>query len=126
MIDFRSKLARNRVNPKAAQDVALGMLDAISGDLRVFRHEIDAAAYSEVLATMEAAVTADRQGVAAYYRSNIALLMKSIGAELGECRSCGRSIWWVRTKTGKPAPFTGDGLNHFADCKTAAQHRRKS
>lgn len=112
------------VKPRPSDDLAVEVLAAVSPDVRVFRKEIDAAALSEVIATVQAAIDDDRRAVAAYYRSNIALLMKSIGADAGTCKSCGRSIWWVRTKAGKPAPFTPDGLNHFADCKSAAKHRR--
>lgn len=57
-------------------------------------------------------------------RSNIQLLYKSLGLDQGQCRACGCPIWWVITKNGKRAPFTAEGLNHFADCEGADQFRK--
>ena len=55
-------------------------------------------------------------GSAEWFRSNISLLYKSLGALQGKCRGCGVEIYWLVTKNHKKAPFTKDGLNHFADC----------
>ena len=61
---------------------------------------------------------------AAWLKSNIALLYRTIGAEAGECRSCKAPLWWLITKNGKRAPFTAEGLNHFADCPNAPAHKK--
>ncbi len=45
----------------------------------------------------------------------IAHLLRQI-AEAGQCRGCGTTVYWVRHKNGKLAPYTEDGVNHFMDC----------
>lgn len=42
----------------------------------------------------------------------------------GECRGCGRAIWWIAMPSGKKAPITHDLLNHFADCPKAKMFRK--
>lgn len=56
-------------------------------------------------------------------RSNIARLLGLIG-DLGKCRGCGTDIYWVRHKSGKKAPYTIEGLNHFADCPAKDKFRK--
>ncbi len=58
-------------------------------------------------------------------RDNIERLYKTLGAQSGSCKACDAPIWWVTTKNGKSAPFTAEGLNHFADCPKAEQFRKK-
>lgn len=41
------------------------------------------------------------------------------------CKSCGRTIWWVRTKNDRKMPVTDELVSHFADCPAADRHRRK-
>ena len=41
----------------------------------------------------------------------------------GHCSACHAEIWWVRHLNGKTAPYTAEGLNHFADCPHADQFR---
>lgn len=53
---------------------------------------------------------------------NLSALLRQLGSE-GACRGCGKRIWWCKTKAGKNAPITEDGLNHFADCTAADQFR---
>ena len=50
--------------------------------------------------------------------SNINILLSHVG-DLASCRGCGKAIFWVRHKNGKRAPYTPEGLNHFADCPQA-------
>lgn len=49
-------------------------------------------------------------------------LLKIVGDE-STCRSCSRTIYWVKTRNGKRAPYTDQGISHFADCPNAAKHR---
>lgn len=56
-------------------------------------------------------------------RSNISHLLRAVAGDCTPCRGCGAPIWWIRTKTGRPAPWTADGLNHFADCPAASSFR---
>jgi hypothetical protein len=53
-------------------------------------------------------------------------LLDSIGADKSTCKKCGSVIWWVVTKNGKKAPFTAQGVNHFADCPGAEEVRRET
>lgn len=56
--------------------------------------------------------------------SNIKKLLDAAG-EVGACKGCGKTIWWIRHRTsGKPAPYTEEGLNHFADCPQRAQFKK--
>ena len=55
---------------------------------------------------------------------NLIRLLDAI-TERTSCKGCGRTIWFVRLKSGKLAPYTVDGINHFADCPAAAQFKRK-
>jgi hypothetical protein len=84
------------------------------------RAEADAAeeAYREQFAEADAVL--DK------LRSNIELLYKTIGASPGTCTgpTCTEPVWWVLTKNGKRAPFTADGLNHFADCPDRERFRK--
>lgn len=46
-------------------------------------------------------------------------------ANRDSCKACGRTIWWVRMKSGKMNPITADGISHFADCSNAKQFRKE-
>ena len=59
-----------------------------------------------------------------WYESNIIKLLRVIGATEGQCRGCGIDIWWVTHANGKKAPYTKQGLNHFADCPKAKEFKR--
>jgi hypothetical protein len=41
------------------------------------------------------------------------------------CKACGELLWFVRHKNGKQAPYTVDGINHFANCPEAARFKRR-
>jgi hypothetical protein len=55
-------------------------------------------------------------------------------ADIQSCRSCGASIVWTRTATGKPMPLSvltieerngaKYALSHFADCPEGREWRR--
>lgn len=60
----------------------------------------------------------------AFLEGNIARLLNTIG-DKGTCKGCGATIWWVHhPKTGKGAPYTERGLNHFGDCPNAQNFRK--
>ena len=59
-------------------------------------------------ATMDKA----KRMAARFYRGSFEALFRTIGAERGKCKRCGRHIWWLTTKNGARAPFTIDGQNH--------------
>ncbi len=46
-------------------------------------------------------------------------------ADIGRCRACGVTLYWVRHITGAPTPYTAAGLVHFADCPHADRFRKK-
>ncbi|GAB1371169.1 hypothetical protein MASR1M45_12310 [Candidatus Kapaibacterium sp.] len=60
-------------------------------------------------------------------------------SKVNRCKSCGAMIIWLRTKSGKSMPVEyfeisdnevefdiNKHTSHFANCKYAQQHRRKS
>jgi len=57
-------------------------------------------------------------------KTNVLRLLNQVGVK-GRCRGCAKEIWWVKLKSGKNAPYTEEGLNHFADCVKADQFRKK-
>lgn len=58
-------------------------------------------------------------------RNNIRHLLDIIAAEKRPCAKCGKPIWLIEnSKTGKKMPITETGLNHFADCPSAAAFRK--
>lgn len=59
----------------------------------------------------------------AQMRINIRALLDHVG-DLARCKGCGVEIWWIKTRAGRRAPYTQDGLNHFADCPQAERFRR--
>lgn len=49
----------------------------------------------------------------------------AIIGEEGVCDSCRAKIWFITNpKTGKKAPYSANGVNHFVDCPHADQHRK--
>ncbi len=51
-------------------------------------------------------------------------LLQQISVEQRPCRRCGRPLYFVRLKSGKLAPYTGEGVDHFVDCPYADTFRR--
>jgi hypothetical protein len=49
-------------------------------------------------------------------------LLQAVG-DPGKCKGCGVPIYWVLHRNGKRAPYTLNGLNHFADCPAADRFR---
>lgn len=47
-----------------------------------------------------------------------------LGLDEGRC-SCGATIWWTVTQTGRRMPLSDKGVSHFADCPHANGHRKK-
>lgn len=105
--------------PTPAQDLALSMLRGINRTPGQKTAQIE----SRDLQVLTDAINADRAAVVAFYRQAFAAMLKAQGILPSSCSSCGRQIWFVRTAAGKSAPYTADGISHFADCRTAAQHR---
>ena len=52
-------------------------------------------------------------------------LWRIIGADKGECKSCGRPIYWVKSVHGKPTPMNPWGTTHFQTCPEAKRHRKQ-
>lgn len=58
------------------------------------------------------------------YLDRFERLFKIIGMP-DKCKSCDAPIIWiVNPKTGKPMPYTPEGLSHFVDCPDAEKFRR--
>ena len=47
-------------------------------------------------------------------------LLQQVG-EPGHCRGCSTPVYWVTHRNGVKAPYTLEGLNHFADCPVRDQ-----
>lgn len=121
MVDFKTHL-----KPRPATEVAATMArDAI---MRLDHEPMDKTPEEDIallIPVLEETLVLDRKQVVNFYRSRLAQLFKVLGADAGECKSCGAQIWWLRMpKSGKPAPFDKDGLNHFGSCKHAEEHRK--
>jgi hypothetical protein len=53
-------------------------------------------------------------------------LLKLTAYEVRPCKACGQMLYFVRHNvTGKAAPYTTDGINHFLQCSSAESFRRK-
>jgi hypothetical protein len=104
---------------------------AETGEPRTYPKFLSLAKIGEIarelkLAGHESTVTPDeaRALVNCYvtWRDRVKAFLKVLSHETA-CRSCGKAIYWVVTKNGKRAPYTAEGISHFADCPNAAQHR---
>jgi hypothetical protein len=52
------------------------------------------------------------------------MLFDKIGDE-AKCDGCGATIYFVRHKNGKKAPYNPDAVSHFATCSHAGEFRRR-
>jgi translation initiation factor 2 gamma subunit (eIF-2gamma) len=50
--------------------------------------------------------------------------LKEAGIKIGQCRSCKRPIFFMRTKDGKNAPMTLELRNHFIDCPQSNYYKK--
>ena len=41
-----------------------------------------------------------------------------------KCKSCGATVYWIKTFKGKNMPVNPDGVSHFATCKQADKWRK--
>jgi hypothetical protein len=57
-------------------------------------------------------------------RKRIVSILNSAAEAKRTCSKCGAPLWFVKARaTGKLQPFTAEGLNHFADCPSAAHFK---
>ena len=54
---------------------------------------------------------------------NVVKMYCLLGFNRATCK-CGRTIWWGKTKAGKPIPLNDDATSHFSDCPMADKFRR--
>lgn len=80
---------------------------------------LSAAEHRELLVKL---CTAQAEVILASDRATASFL-KAIG-QAGRCKGCRREIWWFKTRLGKPAPYTSELVNHFADCPAAQRFRK--
>lgn len=113
-----------RLKPKPSRDLAT---DMVIETIDVIHDAGDIEAERTTAATdrVEKLLKEDRAGCIRWYRSNIEKLAEHLGWDESSCKSCKRRIWWTKNKNGKAVPISLDGLNHFADCPSANQHRSK-
>jgi len=56
----------------------------------------------------------------------LAKLLSLAAYETRPCKACGAVLYFVRHHaTGKAAPYTADGVNHFIACPAADSFRKK-
>jgi hypothetical protein len=53
----------------------------------------------------------------------IAILLHAV-ADQAECKGCPATIYWVRHKNGKSAPYNVDGTNHFVTCPNSKSFKK--
>lgn len=47
-----------------------------------------------------------------------------VEASEATCKSCGESIWWIKTLAGKNMPLNASGESHWGTCPSADAHRK--
>lgn len=55
--------------------------------------------------------------------ARIEALLHAIATDERPCRRCGAHLAFVRHANGRTAPYTLDGVNHFANCPNATEFR---
>lgn len=55
----------------------------------------------------------------------LAKLLSLAAYEIRPCKACGATLYFVKHCTGKSAPYTADGINHFINCESADSFRKK-
>ena len=48
--------------------------------------------------------------------ARLVALLEAVACEKRPCRFCGKLLYLVKTNSGKIAPYTAEGFNHFEDC----------
>ncbi len=109
MVDFDSKL-----KPRPAPELAALMFDKVVEVLAPVGDGVITEARPAGTEAVRVEVELDRKRVVNFYRQRLATLYRALHAEDGKCKGCGASVWWVPMPSGKTAPFTVDGINHFA------------
>jgi hypothetical protein len=46
----------------------------------------------------------------------IKALLENVCYDKRPCKACGKSIYFTRTRAGRIAPYTEEGISHFLDC----------
>ena len=52
-------------------------------------------------------------------RANIEAILRNTADDIRPCLKCDATIFLIKHKNGKKAPYTIDGTNHFANCPKA-------
>lgn len=55
--------------------------------------------------------------------ARLVAILERTATEKRPCRYCGVMLYFVPMRTGKIAPYTGEGRNHFEDCPYFAKRR---
>lgn len=57
-------------------------------------------------------------------KKRVLSLLQQVG-EPATCKACDAPMFFVVTRAGRRAPYTTEGLNHFADCPNASMFKKK-
>lgn len=59
-------------------------------------------------------------------RARLEAILRAAAVEVRPCRACGVMLAFVvHRDTGKTAPYTLDGINHFTNCPEADRFKRR-
>lgn len=86
-------------------------VDALKSVLAALCKNIDLGAVKPVAETV------------AGYREAITRVVNFAG-DVGPCRGCRQSVFWVKHANGKNAPYDVTGINHFITCPKAKEFKR--
>jgi hypothetical protein len=53
-------------------------------------------------------------------------ILQLVAEAVRPCQACGVKLYFVRHANGKLAPYTADGVNHFATCPDRDRFKKKA
>ena len=56
-------------------------------------------------------------------QARLLALLEDLATEIRPCKFCSAMLYFVPSRTGKIAPYTGAGINHFQDCPHFAKKK---
>jgi hypothetical protein len=59
------------------------------------------------------------------FRQKVVSALAEMGIDVGECRSCGEPIIFLKTTAGKWMPVNMALQSHFSDCPAADRFRKR-
>lgn len=63
------------------------------------------------------------ENISSEAEKRVEAILKIVAVRNRPCACCGVMLYFLLTASGKLAPYSKSGLNHFADCPQADQFR---